>query len=273
MKRPLWIAILVVVAAAWAATAVLLLTRIRQLEARATRLQQLSEQAAQLTRHAQQLLAELERTPLSVGPPPAVGRMPAGTTPRNQVEAVRLLAQAQQKLSELEEKLDKLELENQSFRSRVDELASRSSELEASRQEIEERLASTLRVVEAMRSQLETSTQQVVRLEARNQLLGQENARLRNQLDRWQRASQELQSLYRRQEAVLSRLIRRYRDLADYFRTVGVEVQGGERGTATEQIDLSRIRNVLGLAEDDLQQLEAINSTLSRLQQSLLQNR
>ena len=184
-----------------------------------------------------------------------------------------MLAEAEERLGELQEKLRDLESENQSLKAQVDELTARASQVEEARQQLEERLASAMRVVEAMRGQLQASTQQVVRLESRNQLLGEENAKLRGQLERWQATVQQIQSLYRRQESLLTRLIRRYRDLTDYLRTVGLEVQNAERSGSGEQIDLSRIRSVLSLAEDDLQQLEAVNASLVRLQRSILEHR
>lgn len=90
-----------------------------------------------------------------------------------------------------------------------------------------------------------------------------------------QRASQaaavvrELEEINRRRETALTNLQRRYRDVTDLLRSLGVRLENMRDNPAAAAPDISRIQQAVQSGEDDLRQLAALNAQAQRAAQRL----
>lgn len=182
---------------------------------------------------------------------------------------VRLLAEAQEKLSQATSTIEALDGKAAELEASVGHLTEENRKLAASTEELEDRLARANRVVEAMQTQLKDGSERMVNLEVRNRVLRQEQRDAEDKLTRSRKMIAELEDLNRRREDLLTNIVRRYREVADTYRTVSLPQENTEQFGPATGVDLARIQHALSLAEEDLRQLRSMNARAERLEKEL----
>ncbi len=184
------------------------------------------------------------------------------------LEHVRQLAATEAKLEEARLTIDELTAKVEGLQAQVASLEEDNRILADKEQDLIDQLERSNRVVEAIRSEMQGTTDRMVRVETRNRTLREQNRELEDQAAKTRRLVLEIENVQRRREALLTNISRRFRDVADEFRAVALGLNSADR-EAEQSVDLSRIQNVLTLADEDLRQLESLNTRASQLQQQL----
>jgi hypothetical protein len=126
-------------------------------------------------------------------------------------------------------------------------------------------------LVQARESELKSQRDHLAQLTLANQKMREQTAADSQKLSQLGRLSIELQDLNRRREAVLNSVLRRYKELTEQYRSLsGVIDSRSQSAPVASGPDLARIQNVISLAEDDLRQLQNLDSEVTRLQKKMV---
>ncbi len=235
----------------------------------ARRIELLTAENRELKAKVERQAAEIQRlaemahaTPVESLPRPAGSREPflrVEDTPAYRSlslsldESNKLLAQLQPRVRALEEQIQVTTAENQKLAAAQNELAaqleSAQASLESARKEVqarEARLAEFEATLRKLRS--ETSAQA-------------QNARV----------LREIEDIERRRDAAANSILGRYRDVTEQFRNlaVGLDGQRGTEGVMNTPVDLSRIQQLMALADEDLRNLRALSAQAAQAQRRL----
>jgi chromosome segregation ATPase len=253
-----------------------LLPVVHRLTAQAEAIDRLEQEGERLAAQVESLTQELSRR--------LAGSAPAPTRAGDEVEAARAEARAEaarrledvRRLTGLQQNLEEANTALADARGRIADLeaavahaAEENKLLRESEADLKEQLARSSRVVEAMRAELKGNTDRLVKLEARNRSLIDQNEEFQQTRRRIDRLTQELEGLYKRREDLLSEILRRSRDVSDEYRNLALQLSSFDRGGAESTLDLSRIQNALSLADEDLRQLRSLDARAARIQSEL----
>jgi chromosome segregation ATPase len=181
------------------------------------------------------------------------------------LEATRMLGKLEEGVTAANSKAISLEARNRELESGMEKLNADSQRLLASEADLKERLAGTNRIVEAMQVEMKGRTERLTQLDIENRTLREENRKLSERSAQASGVTRDLDDINRRRDALLNQIQRRYRDLTDQFRILAG--RSDREGIGSGGGDLSRLQHAVSLAEEDLRQLDALNSQASRLQQ------
>lgn len=205
--------------------------------------------------------------PLAPGATPAapIGRQPdtRAASPDSAVLVERLkqgVAEANSTIAQLETRLQELRLE-------AERLALDNKRLSASETDLNDNLASANRLVSALQSELKAKSDRVIQLEVANRKQHEQTTAESKKLAHLGQLSSEWQELHRRREALLTSILRRYREVTDQYRSLAgvLESRAHAEGPGVPGTDVARIQNSISLAEDDLRQLNTINAQALRI--------
>jgi len=231
--------------------------------------QQLSQQVEELTHELNDLLSAPEEKRETADPRISDAMNQARQEQAKRLEEIRLLADTQNKLDDAILTIDELEARIEELSTSVTRLEDEKKLLADSEADLRESLSNSNRVVEAMRAELKGNSDRLVKLEVRNRSLRQGNRDAENKAQAAQKLTRELENLYRRRDDLLTNIVRRYREIADQYRSGALQINNPDQFGPAQGVDLSRIQNALSLAEEDLNQLDALNSRAARLQRQL----
>jgi chromosome segregation ATPase len=181
------------------------------------------------------------------------------------LEATRMLEKLEAGLTAANGKANSLEARNRELESGIEKLNAESQRMLALEADLKERLAGTNRIVEAMQAELKGRAERTTQLDIENRTLREENRKLSERSAQASNLTRELDDINRRRDALLNQIQRRYRDLTDQYRMLGARPD--RDGLDSGGGDLSRLQHAVSLAEEDLRQLNALNSQAGRLQQ------
>ena len=164
--------------------------------------------------------------------------------------------------------------------SRVLELMGQTASL---RQDLEARAASEA----ALQQKLEAATRSAAELQARLQTAEEQRAKLAAEREKLAapqaprtpppadaRLEAQLQDITRRRDALITSVLRRYRELANEYRSFGTAtVASNDRDLAKTGPDLTRIQNTIAMAEEDLRQLNGLEAQADLVRKSQAKNR
>lgn len=185
---------------------------------------------------------------------------PRGGDDPKRLEAVRELAQTQARLSAATASITDLHNRVSDLESSVDRLTTDNKRLTASEAGAKEDLDSTRRVVQAMEAELKTKAERLTQLETAVRRAKEEQAALIQKSTQSTAWLGEFVDINRRRENALTSLQRRYRDLSDQLRALALRPEFPE---------LSRLQSTVQSADDDLRQLNTLNTQAQRLTQKL----
>jgi chromosome segregation ATPase len=181
------------------------------------------------------------------------------------LEAARMLEKLEEGLAAANSKASTLEARNRELESGIEKLNAESQRLLASEADLKERLAGTKRVVEAMQAEVKGRADRITQLDIESRTLREENRKFSERFSQASNLTRDLDDINRSRDALLNQVQRRYRDLTDQFRMVAG--RSDREGLGSGGGDLSRLQHAISLAEEDLRQLNALNSQATRLQQ------
>ncbi len=241
-----------------------------------TALDTLEKEGERLAAQVEKLTEELKRTVTepSTGADDsskdlAMARARARQEQAKRLTEIRLLSETQEKLVEASITIDELKAKVADLEQSVEHLRSDNRQLAEKETELAGRLERANRVIDAMREELRGNTTRLVKMEARNRELRQEKG------DAWKKVTEarnlfnELEDIYLRRENLLNGIERRYREVADDYRTASLQLANQSLSADNESLDLSRIQNLLSLTDDDLRQLQALHARSKQLQSKL----
>lgn len=168
----------------------------------------------------------------------------------------RTVADRDVRIAELEASLAKLE---EDYR--------RVSEAQA---ELTEKVNSANRVIDAMDTELRAKNARMTRLEITNRELQQARSQLEKDKAQARQLLQQLEETERRRDVYLTSILRRYKDITDQYRALASRWDRAPTETAAAPgNEISRIQDAISLTEEDLRQLNSINSRVQALRGKL----
>jgi chromosome segregation ATPase len=177
------------------------------------------------------------------------------------IEHARLLIQLREKLAAANQSVQQLDIRVRELEGAIEKVNEENKRLAASEAEVKESLTSTSRVLDALRAELKGKDERITSLMATNNQLLAENRKSAERVARLPGALTELEELNRRRETHVTNILRRYREIADQYRSVP--------SGADQSAELARVNNAIQMAEEDVRQLGALNAQAARIQQRL----
>ena len=155
-----------------------------------------------------------------------------------------------------------LEYELEVAKSNGAAITAESGRWQAATKDLEERLAASSRLAEALQTQFRSASERLSQLQIDTAAAKRESARLAESSAKGSSQSKAIDDLNRRRDGYLTSILRRYRDITDQYRTV---TQRSDHPGDLAAGELSRIQSAISLAEDDLRQIEGLNAQTKRL--------
>lgn len=229
----------------------------------------LSAQVEELTRELSQALADTEAGEVRSSANSAAAEARLREEKAKRVEEVRLLAESQKKLAEAAITIDELQAEVSELQRAIEQLRTENGRLAELESDLAAQLERSSRVVEAMREELDGNSERLVKMEVRNRELREERNAAHQESAEVRKLISELEGLYLRRENLLSGIGRRYREVADDYRTASLQLANEGTSGPSQSVDLSRIQNLLSLTDDDFQQLQTLHARTKQIRSEL----
>lgn len=208
-------------------------------------------------------------------PPAAAPQAPLAPAARHAApapadfEQARLAIQLRENLRAANATIAELEMRAGLLDEKLGRAAEENQRLSAEGQELRDRVDATVRVVDAMRTEMKSRNERLLQLELANKKLREQISAASERVTRTQQAIRDMEEINRRRENLLTSIARRFRDLTEQYRAIAVRLDSqGERAAAVPG-ELSRIQNVVALAEEDLKQIANLNAQAARAQAAL----
>lgn len=274
MRHPALLTVSALLAVALGAGAWMLHTRQQTIAAYETQVAGLKKEVALHDAQAAALesdVATLRRQLADKGIEPAVAaRAPRSSeSDARRLETVRELSQAQSRLSAATASLSELQNRISELESSVERLGADNKRLAASEANLKEDLDNTQRLVQALETEVKAKNERLSQLDTTLRKAREELAALSQKPALSAPLVSEFSDINRRREIVLTALQRRYRDITDQLRAVSVRLDTQRDNPAAAMTDLSRVQTAVNSAEDDLRQLNSLNSRAQRISQQL----
>lgn len=234
------------------------------------RLSAVEASSRELRAHLEQATQELESLR---GATPAPAPLDTGQKlppDAERVEDARLLIQMRERLAAETQSVRQLEARVRELDASIERLSMENRRLAAAEAELKEDAASTRRIVEAMRFELNGKDERLSQLMATNTQLLNQYRESASRLDALPKIVRELDEIERQREAYLNGILRRYREISDRYRSLSARSDDPAAGAAgVPAADILRVQTAVQMAEDDLRQISALNARADRLRQRL----
>jgi chromosome segregation ATPase len=269
MRNPALATLSVLLGLSLAAGAWLLRSRLQvraefasQLEKAQAEAQKERERAAALLLENEELRRQLAEKGITPKLPPAIER---GAEEARRLAAVRELAAAQTRLAEAQAAL--LDMKNRvaELEASLERASAENRRLAAAEAALNEDLENTRRIVQAMEAEIRAKNDRLAQLETTLRRTREELASLSQRSAASSQVLAELAEINRRRENTVTSLQRRYRDITDQLRALAVRLDTQRDNPAAAAGDLSRIQTAVLAAEEDLKQLNVLNSQSQQL--------
>lgn len=247
----------------------------REVHARRLEAGQLRTEVQQWRAKAEMASKELESLRAAQGLPPAEHAEQAAAPPAStddvavRRELVKLLAEKDEKLSAAAKDLEQLRGQAEEFEQKVRTLTEETQKLTGSERDARDRLDTARRLTEALQTEMKGKNARALQVEVANQQLRSKEEESRQRISRLVKLAEEADDLYRRREMYMANILRRYREVTDLYRMLNQQFANPRDGAAPANNDLSRVQNAIYQAEDDMRQLQSLNSQAARLQKEM----
>lgn len=233
------------------------LARLEGLERENRQLRANSEQLAQEADVLRRDLAALEAGSARIEPPSE----PA-TLPSQAVEQAELLFQFRDKLSSANAAIAGLQDRIHELETAIGRGAEENKRLAASEADLKEQIASSTRVLSAIKDELQGKEQRLAQLEAANKAIREENRANASRLNQISTLVRDLEEINRRRESFLTAMLRRYKDITEQYQALSGHLDNPPPGFA-------RIQESIAMAEEDMRQLASLNAQAARIAQRI----
>lgn len=193
----------------------------------------------------------------------------SGEERAKRLEQLKMLGEIQDRLSNATATVKQLEARVQELEQTAIKADEGKRSLTVAEADLKQRLADSNRVIEAMQAELKSSSDRITGLEARNKALAAQQRDLDSKTTNTAKYVQELEDIHRRQEAIMTSILQRYREANDRYRSLALRMDEPQRDAPASGADLSQIGNLVSLVEEDLRQLRNLNAQAARIQRQL----
>jgi chromosome segregation ATPase len=185
-------------------------------------------------------------------------------------DAAKIIQKLQESQAQATASISQLDSRVLDLQAQVGRLNAENQRLTASEADLKDSLAASKNLVDALQKELKTKSDRLIQTEVADQRLRQQTSADSQHLSQMRQSISELQDIYVRQDATLRRILRRYRDVTEQYRSIAgmLDNRRNDPGAVTN-IDLSRIQNSITLAEEDLRQFDGLNAQVQRIQRKL----
>lgn len=185
------------------------------------------------------------------------------------LEAVRILAQAEQRIAALQASLNEARERAGQSEAQAEKLLFENRKLESAVADLRDDLASTRRVVDASDKEIRSKTDRIAQLESSLKTARDSGSVADTRAQQAATLIRDFSDLNRRRENTLQSLQRRFRDISDQYRSFAMRLDSNRDNPAAAIPDVSRIQSAVQSAEDDMRQLNTLNTQAQRLAQQL----
>lgn len=183
--------------------------------------------------------------------------------------AIRELAAAQTRLTESQSALAEARNRTAELEASLERVTAENKRLAAAESALAEDVDHQRRIVQAMEAEIKAKNERIAQLDASLRKTREELQALSHRVGAFAPVVADLIELNRRRENTVTSLQRRYRDITDQLRALSVRLDTQRDNPAAAIGDLSRIQTAVLAAEEDLRQLNALNSQSQQLMQKL----
>lgn len=229
--------------------------------------QTLEQRVAELQRHNEALAAQVRENGLE---PLAHTEKAPKANDAARLEAVRQLTDLQTRYTALQSSMTSLMNRVGELEGTVERLTNENKRLAAARIDLKDQLSSTQRVVQAMEAELKSKADRVTQLESTVRKSTDEASGADRRLSQVSAVLREMEDINRRRENTVNSLGRRYRDVTEQLRALALRMDTQRDNPITfGASDISRITSAVQSADDDLRQLEGLNTQAKRATEKL----
>lgn len=269
MRNPALVTLSVLLGLSLAAGAWLLRSRLQmraefaaQLAKTQAEAQKERERAAALLLENEELRRQLAEKGITPRLPPAIEK---SADEARRLAAVRELASAQTRLAEAQAALVEMKNRVAELEASLERASAENKRLAAAEAALNEDLENTRRIVQAMEAEIRAKNDRLAQMETALRRTREELASLSQRAAASSQILGELAEINRRRENTVTSLQRRYRDITDQLRALAVRLDTQRDNPAAAAGDLSRIQTAVLAAEEDLRQLNVLNSQSQQL--------
>lgn len=273
MRNPALVTLSVLLGLSLAAGAWLLRTRF---QVRAQLQQEIDKAKAESARErerADALLLEndsLRRQLAERGiPAPAPAASSRAAEDARRLAAIRELSAAQTRLTEAQSALVEARNRVAELEASLERVTAENKRLAAAEAALNEDLDHTRRILQAMEAEIKAKNERLSQLESSLRKTREDLQALSQKSGALSPVVSDLIELNRRRENTVTSLQRRYRDITDQLRALSVRLDTQRDNPAAAIADISRIQTAVLAAEEDLRQLNTLNSQSQQLMQKL----
>jgi len=220
-----------------------------------------------------QLVAALRQRAFQQAPPEAEIPAPAGDCKAALASGNATIERLTHELSDARASIQELQTQlANSSEGRDKALASASEREQTERADWQKQLGALKQDLEAAQADSQTSRQRLAVFEADNARLTSSNLAASARADDLAHLVGQLQDIDSRREALLTSIMRRYRDVTSQFRAMSGMLDSGREsnsGGPLTDAALTRIQNAVSSADDDLRQLTELNAQARQLEKKL----
>jgi chromosome segregation ATPase len=251
----------------------------RALEAQRAEQAALREELEGWKRRAGEALRELEALRGALGaeapdePTGPAGKTAGGDDAGVRRELLKMLTEKEEKLAAAAKEMDSLRLRVDQLEQQLRVAAEEAEKLTAAEREWREQADASRRLAEVLQAELKGKSALAAQMETQNAQLRKREEEARERAARLGRLVEQAEDLQRRREMYLTNILRRYREVTDLYRTLNQQFSNPRDGASPANNDLSRVQNAIYQAEDDMRQLQGLNTQSARLQKEMAEAR
>ncbi len=203
-----------------------------------------------------------------IAAPPSAAPSRAAEDARR-LAAIRELAAAQTRLAEAQSALTESRNRIAELEASLERVTAENKRLAAAESAAGDDLDHQRRIIQAMETEIKVKNDRIAQLDASLRKTREELRALSLRTGAFAPVVADLIELNRRRENTLTSLQRRYRDITDQLRALSVRLDTQRDNPAAAIGDLSRIQTAVLAAEEDLRQLNTLNSQSQQLMRKL----
>ncbi|MGE5569269.1 MAG: hypothetical protein ACM3S5_09565 [Rhodospirillales bacterium] len=264
-RIPLWPVLLAMLAVLGVA-AFIAVRYVSATSAQLARLEGLERENRQLRANSEQLAQEADAlrrdlAALEAGSPRVeTSREPA--IPSKMVEQAELLFQFRDKLAGANAAIAALQDRIHELETAMQRGVEENKRLAASEADLKNQIASSTRVLSAIKDELQGKEQRLAQLEAANKTIREENRANASRLNQISTLVRDLEEINRRRESYVTAMFRRYKDITEQYQALSGQLDNPPPGIA-------RIQESIAMAEEDMRQLASLNAQAARIAQRI----
>lgn len=211
----------------------------------------------------------VEAPPIAPAPPRTKVVKVTEEDPVTRQQLIRQVNERSEKLAAAETAFAELQNRFRDAESQIAALHEEAQRLAASEKSLQERLDAAAKLADTLQAESKSRETQFASVEATSLDLKRRTNESAQKAARLSKLADEMDDLARRQDSYLYGILRRYREVADLYRTFALRRESSREDPLQSNNDVSRIQNAIALADEDLRQLRTLQAQGARLQKEL----